>query len=359
MIDKIKNPWSRKEGVVVFDIETNWVDDWSEQGKRNRVFKCGVAFSYDENKFYKFTDSAKFVELLKKAKTLISYNGEGFDFLVLEKYGLKIKKFKNRWIPKSIGSCDIMHTIHERRPKQHKNKKYPKLDEIIFHHYGSKKTKYDAKNSKQVLKHCLEDVKYTKMLYEEKIWKVPVIDRLNSKRRWTNYYDDDASGAVWNGENWTNLADFGKPFVTIGKSDTLLCPMCKKNKLPLYEIARLRTDKLKCLKCKAIVTFMGPTKEILSVQTEDDFDLSICPNCGKRIEKSAYNHHGWGAGRGHHRFGRSICPVCSEGCYEWDDEDTPGFRDHWKGMCCKCKKDVDKWYHSKKRSTKRKPSFLN
>lgn len=344
MIDKVKNPWSLRKGVIVFDIETNWVDDWSEPGKRNSVFKCGVAFSYDDNKFHKFKNPTRFVRFLNNAKALVSYNGEGFDFLVLEKYGLKLRKHENRWKPQDIKSFDVMHAISERRPQKHRNKKYPSLDEIIFQHYGSNKTKYDANDLKQVIKHCFEDVKYTKMLYEEKIWKVPVIERTSKKRRWDNYYDDDVSGVVWDGENWTYIAEFGMPIVTISASDTVLCPMCKENKLSLYEVARMRTDKVRCSKCNAIVTFRGPTKEILNIQTEEDFNSSICPNCGKRLEKSGYSHHGWGAGSGDFSSGRSICPICGKGCYEWEDEATPGFREHWKGQCCKCRKNIDKWY---------------
>jgi hypothetical protein len=41
------------------------------------------------------------------------------------------------------------------------------------------------------MKHCLEDVRYTKMLYEEKIWEVPVTERVSKKQRWDNFYDDD------------------------------------------------------------------------------------------------------------------------------------------------------------------------
>ncbi len=124
MNDEVKNPWQIRKGVVVVDIETNWADDWSEQGKRNRDFKVGVIFSYDDNKYHKFKNPTKVVEFLNKAKAIVSYNGEGFDFLVLEKYGLEIKKYKDRWIPRHVKSFDIMHTIQEKRPKKHQNKKY-------------------------------------------------------------------------------------------------------------------------------------------------------------------------------------------------------------------------------------------
>ena len=123
MIDEIKNPWRMRKGVIVVDIETNWINDWSEQGKRNRVFKYGVTFSYDDNKYHKFKNPTKLVNFLNNAEAIVSYNGEGFDFLVLEKYGLKIKRHKNRRKPLGIKSLDIMHTINEKRPKKHQNKK--------------------------------------------------------------------------------------------------------------------------------------------------------------------------------------------------------------------------------------------
>jgi len=56
MIDEVKNPWNMKKGVIVVDIETNWADDWTEQGKRDRIFKCGVAFNYDDGRYHKFRD---------------------------------------------------------------------------------------------------------------------------------------------------------------------------------------------------------------------------------------------------------------------------------------------------------------
>ena len=116
--DKIRNYWRMRKGVMVVDIETNYSKNMSEQGKRNRHFKCGVVYSYDEEKYYKFTDPIELVKLLKKSKGIVTYNGEGFDFLVLNKYGLRLKKYKNRWRPSGIKSFDIMHTIQERRLKK-------------------------------------------------------------------------------------------------------------------------------------------------------------------------------------------------------------------------------------------------
>lgn len=353
MIDEVKNPWNMKKGVIVVDIETNWADDWTEQGKRDRIFKCGVAFNYDDGKYHKFRDPKKLVKILNDAKAIVTYNGEGFDFLVLEKYGLKIKKYKDRWKPIGIKSLDIMHTIMEKRPKEHRNKKYPSLNEMIHQHYGLNKTEYNSDVLEEVMEHCLKDVEYTKMLYEEKIWKVPVIERTSKKRRWDNWYDDDVSGVVWDGENWTYIADFGRPvgqpnafhFIQGNIPRELDCPLCEKGKISLYNVvAKCRTDEETCPNCGGLIKFAPGTSTIISATTKEEVSKNICPNCGKRLEQSGYEHYGYGAGHGFLSHGRSICPACGKGCYEWEDDDTPGFREHWKGKCCYCGKDIDKWY---------------
>ena len=77
---------------------------------------------------------------------------------------------------------------------------------------------------------------------------------------------------------------------------------------------------------------------------DEDVAKNVCPNCNGRLENSGYEHYGYGAGHGFLTRGKSICPVCNKGCYAWEDDDTPGFREHWKGKCCFCKKDIDEWY---------------
>jgi len=352
MIDEVKNPWNMRKGVVILDIETNQADDWSEQGKRNRIFKCGVVFSYDDGKYHKFWNPKKLVKFLKKAKAIVTYNGEGFDFLVLEKYGLKIRKYKNRWKPVGIKSLDIMHTIMERRPKEHQDKKYPSLDEMIYQHYGLNKTEYNPDVPEELMEHCLRDVKYTKMLYEEKVWKVPVIERISKKRRWDNWYDDDISGIVWDGEKWTYITDFGCPigqpklfdFIKGNVPTKIDCPLCKKGEISLYEVIKCHTDEKICPNCGGIIKFAPGTPIVISTITKEEASKNICPNCGRRLEESEYEHYGYGAGYGSLRRGRSVCPICGKGCYEWEEDDTPGFRESWKGKCCYCGKDIDEWY---------------
>lgn len=358
-----------RRGVIVVDIETDWKDDWSEQGKRNRNFVCGVAFSFDDNKYRRFKNPKEFVKFLNKAKAIVSYNGEGFDFLVLEKYGFEIEGYKNRWKPKIITSFDIMHTISEKRPDKHQNKKYPRLEEMINQHFNSHKMDYNPNDLKQVINHCVEDVRYTKMLYEEKTWEVPVIERAYTNRRWNNYYDDDVSGMVWDGEEWTYISDFGMPigrpnafdFITGKVPDFIECPLCKKGMISLYHVYKCDTDEEICQNCGGLIKFALGTSTITSAVTKKELAENICPNCSERLEKSGYEHYGYGAGHGFLSHGRSMCPACGKGCYEWEDDDTPGFREHWKGNCCYCGTNVEDWLIKKwnERANKEKNIILN
>jgi len=34
--------------------------------------------------------------------------------------------------------------------------------------------------------------------------------------------------------------------------------------------------------------------------------------------------------------GRTLCPKCKEGCYWFDDDQTPGYRSYDATPCCKC-----------------------
>jgi hypothetical protein len=342
IFDYVENPWKERDDVVIFDIETDFVLDWSLEAKKSLDFRCGVAFSYKDEKYHKFTDPKKFVGLLKKAKALVTYNGEGFDFIVLEKYGLKIKEtIDKRFLPEGICSFDIMHKIQELRPKGSFEKKFPSLDEMINSHYGKHKTKYDANVKEEVLKHCLEDVEFTKRLYEEEMWIIPVKEK-PQRRIWETDYDSDLYGEVDYGEGTTRIVDFGMPIAVteedyiFGGPDTIPCPLCGQGTLCLYAVLKAREDSLTCSECKGITKFIAGTRSIQYSMTKEELESKVCPNCKQSLISSGYDHHGYGAGTGYISSGRSICKKCGKGCYEWEDDDTPGFRDHWKGKCCFC-----------------------
>jgi hypothetical protein len=344
LVQNIKNPWRKRKGVVVFDIETDWLEGRDEYDKRTAKFRCGVAYAYDEDAYYEFIRPKKFVDFLKKAKTLVTYNGEGFDFLVLSKYGLKLsfvklpiawqnlpyrvsfESYKNgwfraldrfnnwqdrqkRWKPKGIKSFDIMHAIHENRPKWHKDKKYPSLEDMIHQHFGEHKTHHSHDDIEQLMRHCREDVEYTKQLYEEKTWKVPALERRGS-----------LIGNV--------------------KNPLILCPMCEGKII----ISDVNSSAIECRRCGRIVV-IAPfpywySKDIAASIEEWG---PICSNCRKDLVTIVRSHIGYGTKHGTIKRGRSRCPICRNGCYEWRNDNAPGFREHWRGVCCSCGKNIDRW----------------
>lgn len=341
-LDYIENPWPMRNGVIIFDIETSREEDFSLLGKKSREFKCGVAYSYQNSKYETFSKPQELVEFLKGASVLVTYNGEGFDYLVLEKYGFPIKPHKkDRWVPADIRSCDIMHEIHDRRPRSDLERKFLKLDEMILSHYGVHKTPFDPEDTESLLKHCIEDVKFTKMLYEERLWFAPIVER-PKLRKWDTDYDDDVCEIIGNGEDYTRIVDYGLSLTEMGSVDykewpnTISCPVCEKGELFMYHVLRCRDDDVKCPECSSIITFSTGTCDITRIQTQKEIAENICPNCGKSLVTSGHAHYGYGAGAGYISSGRSICKSCSKGCYEWENDDTPGFRDHYVGKCCFC-----------------------
>lgn len=338
-IENVNNPWKLKKDTIVLDIETNWSDDWSEKGKRNREFRCGVIYSYNDNEYFIYTNPVEFTKKVNKAKTIVSYNGEGFDFLVIEKFGFTLRKFKNRWKAANKKSFDIMHTIQERR-KNPKNK-YPSLEELMKVNFNKEKSEYNHENIDQVIEHCKEDVEYTKRLYEQQEWNVPIIKRKSTRKKWSNDYDDDYSGVMWDGEKWIYESDFGMPINILSTinnrvPEKIKCPVCDKMTISTYEILRFRTDIVECSNCQSILRFELGSLNIIEIRTERDIKEKKCPNCGKVFSESGYEHKGYGAGNGFLSHGISLCSKCNFGCYKWENDDTPGFRSYSKEDCCNC-----------------------
>jgi hypothetical protein len=341
--DHVRNSWNMRDGVIVFDIETDRIIDFSLQGKKNREFKCAVAYSYKDGKYHLFQDAKELIEFLRTAKALVTYNGEGFDFIVLERFGISIKPYKNgRWVPERIESLDIMHKIQDERETGSFEKKYPSLEEMILSHYGVWKTSYDPDDPKDLLLHCMEDVKYTKMLYEEEYWQVPIKKRAQGKK-WDTDYDNDVNAVVDDGENCTRIVDFGLPISDTASMDlmdeslnTVQCPLCEKGELFMYEVLRCRTDEVECPECHGIIEFVTGTLDVMLARTKEEIEDSKCPNCKKDMSTRGHSHYGYGAGSGYISSGRELCQKCKKGCYEWERENTPGFRDHFIGKCCHC-----------------------
>lgn len=203
--DFVTNPWNTREGMAIIDIETDFGDIRSMRSKSERKFRCGVIYSYDSKKIQVFKKPMDFVNEMKKHKHIVSYNGEGFDFFVLEKYGIELVKKSHKKSPKipekdliknnllklkrdrkgcrkliGFESYDVLSAIIALRPNGD-NKKWPSLEEMMLSQYNCQKEKINLKRAtlKQLIKHCIEDVEYLKQLYEEKTWIVPIIPRGN------------------------------------------------------------------------------------------------------------------------------------------------------------------------------------
>ncbi len=332
IVDKVRNPWNKRKGVIVFDIETSWLNGKSEKDKRRAKFRCGVAYVYDKNSFVEFTQPRKFVEFIKRAKTLVSYNGEGFDFFVLRKYGLKLKSYRlrlppitynqffdyirfsswlanhSRWKPQRIQSYDIMYMIQEKLPKWHKDNKYPSLEEMINQHYHKNKAPYESEDIRQLLDHCREDVEYTKKLYEESIWTVPVMER---------------KGTQIGTEN----------------SPVMLCPLCNRKLAMTYEGVELVV--VRCRRCgwaEPVVPLEKGTHRWGAGNVR-----STCKNCGKERIRIVRSYVGYGSSHGTIKRARVLCPICRKGCYEWRYDNAPGFMERWKRTCCNCGINIDEW----------------
>ena len=110
-VDRVRNPWRLHSAVVVFDVETECGKVWTEADKRRRKFLCGVVYDYDTGRFQEYKSAAPLVRHLRRARVIVSYNGEGFDFLVPAKHSLKLKPCGDRFQPVGVRSLDIMHEI--------------------------------------------------------------------------------------------------------------------------------------------------------------------------------------------------------------------------------------------------------
>lgn len=290
----VQNPWSKRKGVVIFDIETEYGEGRLNRQKKFLLkFLCGVIYDYHNGQFYRFLDPSKFVQKLSEAKFLVSYNGEGFDFFVLKKYGFGVFDEGPRVKPSEATSFDIFTHIIQRPQAQKKDCKYPSLNDLCKVNLSVSKPAYNHGNKKELLDHCVKDVEYTKKLYELSMWKIPVISRKTfvSNLRYKYGYDDDIGGMLWDGEKWLNTDDFGSPI-----SDP--------EHLPLEKIEK---------------------------------ELRRCPSCKSKFEAEGFGHVGYGEGNGYQSNGRSLCALCEKGCYRWDRDDTPGFRDSHSWECCHCK----------------------
>lgn len=171
----------KEKGVIILDIETNIGNIRTKQEKEKLDFICGIIYDYKINNYIVYDDPKKLIKKIKSSKVIITFNGEQFDYLVLKKYGLKLYcDYK----PIKIKSIDIMKQINQLS----KNNTFFSLEEIIFFNYKERKKDYDHNNMDELIFHCKEDVRFTKLLYEDPFWLIP--DLSKSKYDDPKYYEN-------------------------------------------------------------------------------------------------------------------------------------------------------------------------
>lgn len=165
--------WTKKsKGVIVLDIETNpftcgWIAP--ESGKTYMDYpldiRVAVVYSYDDDTYHTFgpEQQNEFFEMVNAAKRVVSFNGEGFDFLVMQALG---------FMGEISDSVDLCHRIKEYTGSNH----FTSLDSIAKEHFGRRKqTKgRDMVNLdyEKLAEACRVDVEITKQIYENRQhWK--------------------------------------------------------------------------------------------------------------------------------------------------------------------------------------------
>ena len=183
--------WTKKsKGVIVLDIETNpFTCGWlaPEPGKTYLDYpldiRVAVVYSYDDDTYHTFgpDQQTEFFEMVNSAKRVVSYNGEGFDFLVMKALGFD---------GEISDSVDLCHRIKEYTGSKH----YTSLDSIAKKHFGRRKqTKgRDMINLdyEKLSAACKVDVEITKQIYENRQHWRKNSKQHRSERRYNNYEPD-------------------------------------------------------------------------------------------------------------------------------------------------------------------------
>ncbi len=183
--------WTKKsKGVIVLDIETNpFTCGWlaPEPGKTYLDYpldiRVAVVYSYDDDTYHTFgpDQQTEFFEMVNSAKRVVSYNGEGFDFLVMKALGFD---------GEISDSVDLCHRIKEYTGSKH----YTSLDSIAKKHFGRRKqTKgRDMVNLdyEKLSAACKVDVEITKQIYENRQHWRKNSKQHRAERRYNNYDPD-------------------------------------------------------------------------------------------------------------------------------------------------------------------------
>ncbi len=152
---------------VVFDIETrNIFTDVGSSDPVDLDISIVCTYDYETNAYDSFLqeDFARLWELLEKADTFITFNGEHFDIPLLNKYYKKT----GRGDLSKTRSLDILKEIKNAYGRR------MKLDQIAEGTFGAHKsgngldavTWWRQGEIEKIRKYCIDDVRITKDVYE-------------------------------------------------------------------------------------------------------------------------------------------------------------------------------------------------
>ena len=224
-----------KKKIVVVDIETKGPEIKGKLRKNipKHEITVGVICEFGSEDFHDYwlNSVEHLVTELNDADVLISHNGEGFDFKVLEKYGLNLD---------GIVSFDLFRILRDKTTDEEGGGCWWNLNDLSTLNLGEKKyaTGKELLNEtdpKQLVNACISDVNQLQRLVgkfiegdlaysqDEYFNLYPERRNWNRKPRFVEDYPIwqgawSEAGFVDDGENKTAIADFGRPlFDNYGK----------------------------------------------------------------------------------------------------------------------------------------------
>ena len=221
--------------ILLVDIETKGPEIKGHLRKNipKHEITVGVTSVYGSNQFndYWLNTVDELVSELNHADVLISHNGEEFDFLVLEKYGLNLKQ---------IISYDLFRILRDKTSDDERGGCWWGLNDLSMLNLGEKKYAtgkelLDETDPYQLVNACISDVNQLGRLVELlnsgnlKYSQNEYFKLYPNRRNWNRkarFYEDypfwkgewTDSGFVDDGQTRTAIADFGRPlFDNFGK----------------------------------------------------------------------------------------------------------------------------------------------
>lgn len=244
---------SKLDGTIVFDLETKTlIPNVRDETLRNQAIRnlepsviCVYDFASCRFTFYTQKTIKEFIAILKKAKTIVGYNLLGFDYLVLEKYGLK-----KHPVEKTVDLMDII---------RQETCEWIGLDALSKENIGrGKLLKGKAMvgaDPVTLFEGCKGDVLNTKELYELYLKGKLKYKHLKGRKPW-KFFDDD-------------YLEFGDgagyiPFST--------CPYCGSRHLSKFDELEENADEMTEGQFADYMAGHWGTVECLDCEKSIDFD---------------------------------------------------------------------------------------